>query len=324
MSAKSKRGDEVLLSGLETALDRQDARELAEAIRAGLTRGGFAVVMRAAEIAEGRELGDAMPDLETAFARLLPLAPAKDPGCLAKLAVAKAMRAIGNADHDLLLRGARHIQMEPVWGGSVDTAGNLRGLCVTALVEGGYPGAMFEAVQLLADPAPEARRHAVQAVAAAGGAESELLLRMKALHGDQENGIVADAIAALVRINPARSLDFAAGFLDSPSPVIREETALALGESHLPGALPLLRAAWEKGTRQQAASKLLLAIALHRSDEAFAFLTEIVAAEAHASALEALDALAVFRHDPARWQQVALAVKRRGDKRLAARLQEIS
>ena len=112
------------------------------------------------------------------------------------------MRTTGGADAGVLLQGARHVQMEAVWGGSVDTAGNLRGVCVTTLVEESHPGAMYEAVRLLADPMPEARRHAVQAVAAAGRVESELLLRMKALHGDPDDTIVADAIAALMRIDP--------------------------------------------------------------------------------------------------------------------------
>jgi HEAT repeat protein len=320
---KSRHSDDTLLAALARAEATQTHEDLEAALCDALRHGSFTVVMRAAEIADASEAGRVLPDLEAAFERLLALAASKDPGCLAKLAVAKAMRTIGNAGHELLLRGARHIQLEPVWGKPVDTAGNLRGICVTALVEGSYPDAIFDAVRLLADPTPEARRHAVQAVAAAGRVESELLLRMKALHGDEDDSIVADAVAALVRINPERSLDFAAGFLESPSAVIREETALALGESHLPEAFPILRDAWEAAGGLRAPSELLLAIALHRSEEAFAFLMDIVGSAHPSRALEALGALSIFRHDSARWEKVEAVVRRRRDSKLVARLNEI-
>ena len=315
--------DDALLAELMLAEASQRHDELVAALGRALARGGFSAVKRAAEIAAATPDTGMLADLEAAFERLLAMPAARDPGCLGKLAVACAMRTIGNARHELLVRGAHHVQMEPVWGKSIDTAGNLRGTCVTALVEGTYPGAMFEAVQLLVDPAPEARRHAVQAVAAAGRVESELLLRLKALHGDEDESIVADAVAALVRIDPDRSLGFVAGFLDSPSAMIREEAALALGESHLPEAFAILRDAWETASKQQGSGQLLLAIALHRSEEAFAFLVEMIESAHQSRALEALNALAIFRQDSARWEEVEAAVRRRRDSKLTARLKEI-
>ena len=56
------------------------------------------------------------------------------PQCWAKNALAQTLAAFDYQDKELFLAGMRHVQLEPVWGGSSDTAGPLRGLCALALV----------------------------------------------------------------------------------------------------------------------------------------------------------------------------------------------
>ena len=83
---------------------------------------------------------------------------------------------------------------------------------------------------LLADPEIAARAGAVRALGESGQSEAMLLLRLKALLGDDEE-IMGECFAALLRLAPAPSLEFVADFLHSSSDEVAERAALALGES---------------------------------------------------------------------------------------------
>jgi len=72
---------------------------------------------------------DVIPELVTAFDRLLACGAELDKGCVALSATARALFTVGCDDYELFLKGMRHVHMEPVWGGSVDTAAELRGMC---------------------------------------------------------------------------------------------------------------------------------------------------------------------------------------------------
>ena len=58
-----------------------------------------------------------------------------DPQCWAKNALSRTLFALEYQEAEVFLRGMRHIQMEPVWGGQSDTAGTLRSTCALALVQ---------------------------------------------------------------------------------------------------------------------------------------------------------------------------------------------
>ena len=60
----------------------------------------------------------------------------------------EALARLGYDDPSVFLRGLRHIQFEPVYGGRVDTAVDLRGASAFGLVESGG--------RLLADPGQQA------------------------------------------------------------------------------------------------------------------------------------------------------------------------
>jgi len=267
----------------------------------------------AAEIAAAHELGELVPDLAAAFERLLVDPVRSDPACAAKAAIADALYRIGAPEVACYLRGVRHVQLEPVWGGRADTASALRGTCALALVRVNYHDALTELAELLADPEAAARRVAAQALAYSENPAAAPLLRLKALCGDADAQVLGECLLALLRVAPEASLEFVARFLDRPDAEVADAAALALGSARLAGALPLLTAWWERTFDGERRRSALLAIALLKHDDALAYLVAHVADSAPVHARAALDALAVYRHDPRLRAQVLAAVEARAD-----------
>ena len=80
-------------------------------------------------------------------------------------AIATALHRSGAYEDALFLIGMRWVQREPVWGGTVDVACELRSMCAMALLRLGHPSAATEVAELLADPEPAARAGAAHAIA---------------------------------------------------------------------------------------------------------------------------------------------------------------
>jgi HEAT repeat protein len=220
--------------------------------------------------------------------------PAKlDPACKALNAIAEALVTLGESAPEAYFAGVRHIQKEGSFGPPVDVASKLRGLCARGLVRCAHPDALLEAVTLLADPEVPARVGAVQALADSGSPAAELVLRLKALQGDDAD-VMGECFTALLAITPGRSVEFVANFLNAPSPAVIEAAALALGESRSAKALPLLQEAWNRHPRQALRKTILLAIALLRSDEAVAFLLMRRERDAGEAAADAEAALSLY------------------------------
>jgi hypothetical protein len=274
---------------VETALD---ALRSATDITPFLRHKNYRVVARAAEKA-ARMTTAVAPDLIPAFRRFLNDPVKQDPGCVAKLAIAKALVELEDAAAEVYFAGARHVQMEPVWGGSSDTASELRGICAIGLVRMGHPEGLLEAVRLLNDDEPEARIGALRAMSDSGKPEAELVLRFKAASGDSRPEVMAECFAALLRLGPrARAVPFVAEFLRRGN----EEAAIALGESRMPEAWTELRDAFPNSPIQ---SGILLGIALLRNDDAIEFLFERVAKDRERVGAVAIEALASYRGDGA-------------------------
>ncbi len=162
--ARSRRLEETL-----EALHRLRQEPLCEASVQELRRvlGGKSshAAGKAAQIAGELEIGALAGDLVAAFDRFM-IDPVKsDPGCRAKTATADALYRLGQADAGVFLRGIRHVQMEPVYGGRVDTALDLRGTCALGLVRMGYADVRCELADLLADPEAPVRAAAARALA---------------------------------------------------------------------------------------------------------------------------------------------------------------
>jgi HEAT repeat protein len=286
--------------------------DAAEELRKFLADANHIVAAEAADIIKKFELSDLTPDLVTAFNGLI-IKPAKaDVGCMAKTAIVKALDTLHYNDaDDVFYRGIHHVQQEPAYKGHIDTAAELRGRCALALARIVHHEIFFLLTTLLMDPEPQARVEAVRSLVYLGTHESELLLRMKVLAGESHPDILSQCLSGLVQVNPDRSVEFVARFLDSTDLITAEDAAIALGESRNHRAFEILcehRAVTFKAKLKQ---MLLLPIALTRLDEAFDYLIDVIDNENEESAAYAVETLRVFGIDEARRERIQQAVTSR-------------
>ncbi|MGF1534933.1 MAG: HEAT repeat domain-containing protein [Elainellaceae cyanobacterium] len=306
--ASSKRLEDTI-ARLNTARRDPSSEAAIATIQQVLTSKFSIAVAQAAKLVADAELYALMPELVSTFERLMEKPVDRDPGCKGKEKLADALYRLEFSDERLFLRGIHHVQMEPVWGTRVDTAAGLRGTCALGLVRMNYPEVMVELADLLADPEPPARIMAAQAIAYAENPASVPLLRLKAHMGDDNLQVVSECLSGLLKLAPAQSLPFVAKYLKAgPAPVC-EVAALALGESRLAAALPILQDYWHQTRDRELRRVSLMAIAMLRQDEAIAFLLELIASDADAE--DALLALKPYRQDQGLWQRVEDAQGRR-------------
>jgi HEAT repeat protein len=299
--------------------DPSSEASLRELRRALASRLGHAAG-KAAQIAGQFELTALAPDLVAAFDFFL-AEPAADAGCVAKAGIVEALYRLGHEDPDVFLRGLKCVQMEPVFGGRVDTAVDVRGAAALGLVRCGYRDALVELAALLADREPPARISAARAVAYRGGEDGAPLLRLKILSGDAEPRVLTECLVALLQLSPVRSLAFVERFLDDGDPARREAAALALGESRLAEAFEPLRLWRERLAGGPDERLALLALAALRRDEAFDYLLALVREAEVETAARAVAALGAWRADEALAARVREAAARRQEKRIRGALE---
>lgn len=252
---------------------------------------------KAARIAGEWLAAELTPQLVEAFDRFMVKPETSDKRCAAKIEILKALCKLEYASPSVFRRGLRHIQMEPTWGGSVDTAAEVRALAAMGLAQTDYPEALEEIVPLLLDPQRDARIGAARAIAASGLTSGALLLRLKALSGDEPE-VLGECLAGLLRAAPTQSLDFVAKFLEHREEAVAEAAALALGDSRLENALAVLCEAFERTRAPSLRRTLLLAIALLRRESAIDFLLDLVRNGAAQTSADAAAALAMYEKDP--------------------------
>ena len=160
-----------------------------------------------------------------------------------------------------------------------------------------HPDALLECVTLLVDPEPAARAGAVRAISESGQHAGVLLLRYKALIGDKDEEVTAECFAGTASFGAGGIARIRCELSQSHSDEIAERAALALGESHLAAAFPLLQAAWQAMSQATLRRTLLLAMAMLRLDEAVEFLLTRLAEDSERSAADALAALALYSRD---------------------------
>jgi HEAT repeat protein len=291
-------------------------------LRKGLASATGLVVEAAARIVGEAELDSLAPLLASAFPRFVQAdAVKRDPGCRAKVSIVQALVKLRVPADEVFLAGIRHRQLEPAFGGPADTAAMLRGHCAMGLALMGEPSAPVAVAELLADPEAVARAAAVQALTCIPPSTAEPLLRYKIRVGDEEPQVAAECFRSLLAIAPSSGIAVVAGYLGDRSEELAEQAALALGESRLPEAFPRLHEVAETamGSLRRV---VLLAIAMLRSNESRDYLLERVAAADATIALQALDALAIYRHDAALRERVLDTAARRGDAALLAAARE--
>jgi hypothetical protein len=100
------------------------AESCIDPLRTALEQRNNFVVGKAAHLIREFQLPQLTPELLIAFDRFFENPAKTDPQCWAKNALSRALAAFEHQDAAVFLRGMRHIQLEPVWGGTSDTAGN--------------------------------------------------------------------------------------------------------------------------------------------------------------------------------------------------------
>lgn len=275
------------------------------------------LVGEAAKVAADLELRELVPDLAAACTRLLAAPMAADKGCHGKQRLVQALIGFDAAVPEVYLAGLRHVQKEPAFGPPIDTASSLRALCAHALVRIDHPGAALEVAPLLMDPEPDTRAGAADALAATGEEVCAAILHVKAMAGDKEPDVLGACYRGMLALAPRRYLRVVAEALAAGE----ESAAIALGESRLPGALPLLQEALE-GLGGALQDGVLLGIALLRSEEANAYLVQLVEEGPEGRAAAAVEALALHRHDEKLAARVREAAEKRNSRRVLRALEE--
>jgi HEAT repeat protein len=288
---------EEALGAIRAIRDEPEKHDLKRHLAPFLVHKSNHVAAAAADTIGRLEAVTLAQNLADAFLEWMKNPSERDPGCKALTAIAKTLAGMDHPASQVYLAGIRHVQMEASFGPRVDAASALRGLCAQGLSRMSHPDALLECVTLLADPEIPARSGAVRAISESGQHAGILLLRYKALIGDKDEEVMAECFAGLLRLAPAESLEFVARFLHSGSGDIAERAALALGESHLPAAFPLIQEAWHSTSQATLRRTLLLAMAMLRQDEAIAFLLTRLAEDSERSASDALTALALYSRD---------------------------
>jgi hypothetical protein len=308
------------------ALDALKGRELDAAsitlIKKSLAGRSNFLVAKAARLAEDANLTDLIPDLLADYDRFFSNAEKSDPQCWAKNALSRALSKLECRDKLVFLRGLRHHQMEPVWGGKSDSAGALRANCAHALVACDGLDNQQVLVYLLdplVDKDKSVRVEAVRAIAQLGDAAIPVL-RLRALIPGEEPEVLATCFSALLAIERDTAIPFVANFLDAADDPAAE-AAFALAETRIPVALAALLNRHKGVTEPWFAGVLLNAIALTRLPEAADFLISIVEREER-EAPAAIEALARLSPNAELRTRIEQAVLGTGSPRLQKALQE--
>src|SRR5277367_2456481 len=132
MPGKHKLEDQ--LAALD-ALRHQPPEDVVEPLRKALANRNNLIVAKAADLVRQFQLTQLTPEVLTAFDRFFEDPVKTDPQCWAKNSLSRTLAQFDHSDAELFLRGMKHIQLEPSYGGASDSAGTLRATCALALVQ---------------------------------------------------------------------------------------------------------------------------------------------------------------------------------------------
>ena len=279
-----KRKFEEQLAALD-ALRQLPPEACAEPLRKALTHRNNFVVAKAADLVRQFQLNQLIPDILITFDRFFDDPVKSDPQCWAKNAVSRTLAAFEHQDAEVFLRGMRHHQHEPVWGGSSDTAGTLRATCALALVQCRSltdADLLSHLVELLGDKDKAVRAEATRAIEQVGSPSAALLLRLRAILGSgsvsEEPEVLGACYSGILRLEGASAIPWVSRFLAS-SDDSAAEAALAIAGTHSPQGFELLRERFAHEADPWFCSVLLSAIALTRQDAALEFMFDLIGSE---------------------------------------------
>ncbi len=273
----AKRAFEDQIAALD-ALRQQPEQPRLDPLRKALANRNNFIAAKAADLIREFGLQELLPDLLKAFDRYFEHAEKSDPQCWAKNAISRALAAFELQDVDVFLRGMRHIQMEPVWGGRSDTAGTLRATCALALVQCRNlteVDLLAHLIDLVTDKDKAVRVEVIRAIEQVGSSSASLLLRQRTMLGNDEPEVLGACYGGILRIEGPRAIPWVARFLATADDSAGE-AALAIAGTHSPEAFEALRNALHAASDPWFRSVLLSAIALTRHDASIDFLLGLV------------------------------------------------
>lgn len=321
----ANRGFDEQIAALEALKDRELGAEDVAHIRKSLAHRNNFIVAKAVRLAEDNGLADLLPDLLAAYDRFFTNPEKTDPQCWAKNALSRALAKFECRDKDVFLRGLRHHQLEPVWGGRSDTAGTLRANCAHALIACNgldNPELLVVLLDTLVDEDKSVRLETARALAQLGEIAVPVL-RLRALiksSPPEEPEVLGQCFSALLAIEGDAAIPFVARFLDAGDDPAGE-AAFALAETRSPAALAVLLRRQKELADEWFSGVLLSAIALTRLPDAADFLLGLIEREEREAprAIEALSRVATTEDLRARLMQVVEAT---GVPRLMSALRE--
>ncbi len=316
---------EERIEDFHSECSNSDPAAVQATVKKALADRHFLLVKHAADLCEEHLFYDLEQDLIDAYQRFLKNPVKNDPNCMAKEAIARVMVALDSREVDFFSEGLRYHQHEPVWGGSEDTAVDLRVSCAMGLVNTSYSRALFELLPLLHDNNAQARKGAVRAISYTNPFAAEAVLRSKAIAGDPDPDVVGEIMNALLHVSPDESRVFVADILETTTDsAIRQSIALAIGASRLDEALEILQLCWDNKTLERGPDHaLLFGAILHRSENAFAWLLDVVA-EGDTSAAEfIIKELAIYRTDKKLGERLNATLVKRDDDVLVELFHEV-
>ncbi|HEY6345402.1 MAG TPA: HEAT repeat domain-containing protein [Bryobacteraceae bacterium] len=311
---------EKKIEGLEALRRSSDPAEIVAALRKALQDRNNYLVSKAAAIAGDLRLEDLTPDLIAAFDRFFPdpvkQDPVKsDPQCWAKNAIAKALKDLGCRQASVFLRGIDYVQLEPVWGGSSDSAITLRGACTLALVDCQLDDLeiLTHLADRLADKEKSVRVDAALAIAQFGREEGAPLLRLKLLLGDREPEVIGQCCFSLLNLAPRQALPLLQRLLNHAEEEVRTEAASALAASREPEAIEILKSFWKGKVSAEVRRAILISLGASPLRSAADFLLAVFSEPQGEWAAEALSALASSRFHEELREAAKKAMEASGD-----------
>jgi len=297
--------------------------EALQELKAALASKSNLVAARAASIAGQADLYDLVPQLCAAFDRFMVDPVNTDKTCQAKIAIVVALARLGAAD-EVLVKAARHVQMEPAFGGPIDTAAELRAIAIVALAERNHPASLEIASELLADKEPRARMGALNSFETLPSAGAAALLRYKALryfkpHEPEDALEIAEILRTLLVCEPG-DLRLVEQLMLDDDPDMAALAALAIGEARPRGAFEALARAYDARLEGEFRAGVIAAMAMLREDQAQDFLLGVVQGSNEILARAAFEALLPFTADAALLRRLGAAVKAGGYRDLAQAL----
>ncbi len=311
-----KRRFEEQIAALDQ-LRQQPPKACIEPLRKALAQHNNFVAAKAADLAREFGLTALTPDLLKAFDRFFENPEKSDPQCWAKNATSRTLAAFEIQDPEVFLRGMRHIQLEPVWGGRSDTAGTLRATCALALVQCRSltdSDLLAHLLDLLADKDKTVRAEVARAIEQVGSPSASLLLRLRAAMGNDEPEVLGACYGGILRLEGLSAIPWISRFLASGDDAAGE-AALAIAGTHSTEGFGALKKSLDTAHDPWFRSVLLSAIALTRQEAATEFLLHLVKSES----LDAEPAIeAVIRSMPSQPVVQRLESLVKGNPRLAS------